>query len=211
MRCTPSCVAKSTRAIDGHSSTFARRTSTARFVFSRVTSFLYFSLTCSFLEHRRPFKCTATPTSRLRLLSRTRCCAKRGGWTLSSKRRTLLGSMGTGPLHYLPQTAARMVRIRSARTARRPSLHSSTPYRAWGRSRVTGVILMAGRRCRSPTDTFTRTDSCHSHSSHSFMTFTFLRFLLVSYLEWYGTAVRGLYDYIVFVLCNNNHERLSAR
>jgi hypothetical protein len=23
--------------------------------------------------------------------------------------------------------------------------------------------------------------------------------------------VRGLYDYIVFVLCNNNHEHLSAR
>ena len=23
--------------------------------------------------------------------------------------------------------------------------------------------------------------------------------------------MRGLYDYIVFVLCNNNHEHLSAR
>jgi hypothetical protein len=180
VRCIPSCVAKSTRAIDGHSSTFVRQTNTARFVFSHATSFPCSSLMCSFLEHRRPFKCIATPTSKLQLPSLTHCYAKRGGWTLSSKRRTPLDSMGTGPLHCLPQAVATAVRIHSVRTARRPSHRSSILYHVRERSRATGVTLMVGRRCRSLTDTSTRTDSGHSLSFHSFMSFTFLRFLPLS-------------------------------
>jgi hypothetical protein len=70
--------------------------------------------------------------------------------------------MGTEPLQRcLLQTATAVLTL-NARTAGRPSLHSSTHYHAQGRSHVIGVTLKVGHRCRSPTDTSTHSDLAHS-------------------------------------------------
>ncbi len=124
------------------------------------------SLTRSlFLNRRQPSKYTVTPTSRLKLHSRTRYSAKRGGWTSSSKRGTLRWRlMGTGTVlqqRCLLQTAT-AAQTHNAHTARLPSRHSSTRYHVQGRLLVIGVTLKVGHRCRSPTDTSTHSDLAHS-------------------------------------------------
>jgi hypothetical protein len=117
-------------------------------------------------KRRRPSKCTATPTSRHQSRSRTRSFEKRGVSTTSSKRGTLQ-SRSTGTGRRIPRRPI-TVRIPSARTARRLSLHFSIRFHARGHSRVIGVILKVGRICRSPTATFTLTDSDSGHSLHTY-------------------------------------------
>jgi len=155
VRCTPSCAVKNTRAVDARSSTFAKRTNTAR----------------------QPSKFTVTPSSRPKSRNHTHSSAKHDGWTLFSKRRTLLRrlmGMGTELLRRCLLQMATAVLTHSARTAGRPSLHSSTHYHAQGRSHVIGVTLKVGHRWRSPTDTSTHSDLAHS------LVFNYLSFSLCS-------------------------------
>lgn len=116
-----------------------------------------------FRKCRQPSKYTVTPTSRLKSRNRTRSSEKHDGWTSSSKRRNLLRQlmdMGTGLLQRCWLQTATAVLTHSARTAGRPSLHSSTRYHVQGHSHVIGVTLKVEHRCRSPTDT-TRSDLAH--------------------------------------------------
>ena len=116
-----------------------------------------------FRNCRQPSKYTVTPTSRLKSRNRTRSSEKHDGWTSSSKRRNLLRQlmgMGMGLLQRCWLQMATAVLTHSARTAGRPSLHSSTRYHAQGHSHVIGVTLRVGHRCRSPMD-ITRSGLAH--------------------------------------------------
>jgi hypothetical protein len=99
-------------------------------------------------------------------------------------------AMATVLLHRCLLKTATVVLTRSARTARRPSHHSSTRYHAQGRSHVIGVTLKVGHRCRSPTVISTHSDMAHSLDFNFLLIFfTFLIFFSLSFLVYFFFAL----------------------